>query len=311
MEPNEVDDDDVHKDPDPDPERSRLLAAVDKVMPPAGLPPELKFMESSFVVPSPSFKLRSGSLVRELTFRPANGEKKPNRMNLCELMKRLGVTEEQAVRRRDEIVAEMDPTDPNISTTSVLRLIADYRAKVADLLNKETWEHMTEFQRKQAVDRVQNRMERRAKRAAGIEDSQTRFCRPIKREHAEDTVQAALEKEGFVVKDPSKRTSTRCNPRTDIIWVYNNLDNLAVTIDDAPSTGAYYYLTSIRSDPDLRTDFYKSVFPKVLPTKADSAKEEEAEADTQVQDQFIGRMIGLRDKAKRNPPPGPEDEKGN
>jgi hypothetical protein len=51
-----------------------------------------------------------------------------------------------------------------------------------------------------------------------------------------------------------------------IQWVFEHLD-LEVEPEDAPSSGAWSLLNSIRANDQLRLEFFKTIWPKLLPTK--------------------------------------------
>ena len=57
-------------------------------------------------------------------------------------------------------------------------------------------------------------------------------------------------------------------------WVFNNIDVAGLKPKDAPTSGAWSLLMRVRSVPDLAVDFYKQVWPKLLPTKAQLEVEE-------------------------------------
>lgn len=62
------------------------------------------------------------------------------------------------------------------------------------------------------------------------------------------------------------------NLRDDIEWIYNNIGYKEVSPADAPSIGAYSHLKKIQADPVLQSEFYKSVWIKILP-KSDASEE--------------------------------------
>jgi hypothetical protein len=70
-------------------------------------------------------------------------------------------------------------------------------------------------------------------------------------------------------------------PASEIRWIF---DNLCVRVgpQDAPSAGAWGYLLAIRADESLKSDFLKSVYPKLLPSKAASEEAERKRDDSAV-----------------------------
>jgi hypothetical protein len=62
------------------------------------------------------------------------------------------------------------------------------------------------------------------------------------------------------------------NAREIIEWIYNHLGMEEVSPLDAPTPGAYYHLKRIQVDPDLQSEFFKNIWPKILP-KADMMDE--------------------------------------
>ena len=62
------------------------------------------------------------------------------------------------------------------------------------------------------------------------------------------------------------------NLRDAIEWIYNNIGVKDVSPAEAPSIGAYSHLKKIQADPVLQSEFYKSVWIKILP-KNDASEE--------------------------------------
>jgi hypothetical protein len=56
--------------------------------------------------------------------------------------------------------------------------------------------------------------------------------------------------------------------RAVIQWVFDNIGIEDLSPKDAPSSGAWFLLQEVRSFPELRREFYKTIFPKILPTKS-------------------------------------------
>ncbi len=55
---------------------------------------------------------------------------------------------------------------------------------------------------------------------------------------------------------------------SDINWMYNNMMVADVTVDDAPSPGAWAHLQYYRSNDAAMEDFYTKVYPRLIPAKA-------------------------------------------
>jgi hypothetical protein len=55
------------------------------------------------------------------------------------------------------------------------------------------------------------------------------------------------------------------NARDVIDWIYNNMGNKNVSPSCAPTIGAYSHLKKIQADPVLQAEFYKNIWPKILP----------------------------------------------
>lgn len=76
-----------------------------------------------------------------------------------------------------------------------------------------------------------------------------------------------------------------CRDPVAIIWyLYENIDNLEATESTAPSRGAWYQLQAIRGSVDLRSEFYRNTWPKVIPpkSKVDGGGEKVHERDTSI-----------------------------
>lgn len=73
----------------------------------------------------------------------------------------------------------------------------------------------------------------------------------------------------FIGKDPA-------SARQVVEWVFNNLDVEGLKPKDAPSPGAWSLLQRVRLYPELTVDFYKTVWPKLLPNKAQIEAEDRA-----------------------------------
>jgi hypothetical protein len=78
--------------------------------------------------------------------------------------------------------------------------------------------------------------------------------------------------------------------RADLEFVYNSIDLEDVEPEDAPSAGAWGLLCRVRALPALQVEFYTSMWPKLLPSRASL---EETPRDT------ISGLIGLVDEIKK------------
>jgi len=58
------------------------------------------------------------------------------------------------------------------------------------------------------------------------------------------------------------------DPIAEIIWIFNHLTIEGVEPKDAPSPGAYGYLMWAQQNPQNRSDFLKTTYAKVVPTKS-------------------------------------------
>ena len=93
--------------------------------------------------------------------------------------------------------------------------------------------------------------------------------------------------------DPEKKTGIR-----EIVeWVFNHVDVEDVTPSMAPSPGAWSLLISVRDDPGVRADFYKSIWAKLLPTKTQIEEEDKFSDDGSDIAELIGRLQQARQVA--------------
>ena len=73
--------------------------------------------------------------------------------------------------------------------------------------------------------------------------------------------------------------STENNPIEDIRWVFHALGAKDLKPQDAPSTGAWSLLQTLRNDEIALKSFYTTVYPKLLPTRAQLEKGENNRAE--------------------------------
>ncbi len=76
-----------------------------------------------------------------------------------------------------------------------------------------------------------------------------------------------------------------------IQWVFDNMMNKDVKMQDAPNAGAWGYLNACRNDETVRSDFYKVVWPKTMPDKKDLAYANRFEDDGRHIQDIINRMF--------------------
>lgn len=82
------------------------------------------------------------------------------------------------------------------------------------------------------------------------------------------------------------------NSRKIIEWIYDNINKTDLSIDEAPSEGAYLHLLELQKDPELKREFFRTIWPKILP-KATVMEElnKRMEDDGRTQFSLIERML--------------------
>lgn len=84
------------------------------------------------------------------------------------------------------------------------------------------------------------------------------------------------------------------DPKGDIRWVFQALGSDGLKPEDAPSAGAWAYFCQLKEDQMMRKDFYRTVAPKLLPSKSQLDK-----GDDRVDD---GRkLFGIIERLLREP----------
>ncbi len=84
------------------------------------------------------------------------------------------------------------------------------------------------------------------------------------------------------------------DPKGDIRWVFQALGSDGLKPGDAPSPGAWAYYRQLLADQTMRKDFYRTVAPKLLPSKSQLDK-----GDDRVDD---GRkLFGIIERLLREP----------
>ena len=85
------------------------------------------------------------------------------------------------------------------------------------------------------------------------------------------------------------------NPMDDIKWVFHALGVADLKPKDAPSPGAWLMLCSLREDEIALKQFYTSVYPKLLPTKAQMEKGDPRAEDGRKQFVLIEQLLSEPD----------------
>lgn len=85
------------------------------------------------------------------------------------------------------------------------------------------------------------------------------------------------------------------DPIGDLKWVFQALGAKDLKPADAPSSGAWALLTTLQNDELLLKGFYTTVFPKLLPSKAQIDKGEDRVDDGR-------KLFGLIEQLLREPP---------
>jgi hypothetical protein len=101
-----------------------------------------------------------------------------------------------------------------------------------------------------------------------------------------------------VVEDTRPRVIDRApvSARTAFQWVFDNVGDDSLESDDAPSEGAWQLLCAIRSDKNLKRDFYKQYAQKMMSLK-DADRNERIRDDDREQIRIIDDLIRLRERA--------------
>ena len=88
--------------------------------------------------------------------------------------------------------------------------------------------------------------------------------------------------------------------RADLEFVYNSIDLLDVEPEDAPSAGAWGLLCRVRALPALQVEFYTSMWPKLLPSRAslEEAPKETASAVIGLIDELVKARVEAETAAK-------------
>lgn len=68
-------------------------------------------------------------------------------------------------------------------------------------------------------------------------------------------------------KSDFKKWDGKIDTISDINWIYNNLMVADVTVEDAPSPGAWAHLQYHRSNAAAMAEFFTKVYPRLIPAK--------------------------------------------
>ena len=76
--------------------------------------------------------------------------------------------------------------------------------------------------------------------------------------------------------------------RSVVQWVFDNMDLSDVSVSDCPSAGAWSLLMACRVSRDLKREFYRGIWPKLLPSRSHMEMEARFRDD--------GRQISIIDR---------------
>jgi len=78
-----------------------------------------------------------------------------------------------------------------------------------------------------------------------------------------------------------------------VLWIFDNIDIVDVGPKDAPSSGAWSFLIQMRKDNALRREFYRSIWPRLLPSRSQIELEESMFDDGREDATIINRISAL------------------
>ncbi len=84
------------------------------------------------------------------------------------------------------------------------------------------------------------------------------------------------------------------DPIGDLKWVFQALGSKDLKPEDAPSAGAWALLTNLNDDEMMLKDFYRTVFPKLLPSKSQLDKGDDRADDGR-------KLFGIIERLLREP----------
>ena len=93
---------------------------------------------------------------------------------------------------------------------------------------------------------------------------------PDKIEQFTDKLRAKREAEKkAMMRSKDEFTERPSTPLNDVDWIYHNINTKGIKPSDAPSSGAYYHLLEIQSDPSNKSEFYKMYMSRRLPSRSE------------------------------------------
>jgi hypothetical protein len=136
-----------------------------------------------------------------------------------------------------------------------------------------------------------------------IREEAAKLERAHRKNAAAERAKQEVDKNIDVLFDGKRSTLTK-----DVRWVYENIELDEVNMEDCPSSGAYGLWQWARL-PQNKGDFYRSIWSKLLPSKAviDSGQDPEL-ADEDTSQDFLDGLIQMKVWAERKA--GSEPEKG-
>jgi hypothetical protein len=94
---------------------------------------------------------------------------------------------------------------------------------------------------------------------------------PVVSESSLQKVNSSVRKKGVLKATAKKADFTKWDGKIDTIsdlnWIYNHLMVADVTVDDAPSPGAWAHLQYHRSNEAAMAEFFTKVYPRLIPAK--------------------------------------------
>ena len=93
--------------------------------------------------------------------------------------------------------------------------------------------------------------------------------------------------------EPAASPARSSNDAREILrWVYEHLGDTEAQLakPKPPSPGALAHLLELRASPDLKRDFYNTVYPKLLPSRSELNRAERMNDDGRTTLELIGRV---------------------
>lgn len=93
--------------------------------------------------------------------------------------------------------------------------------------------------------------------------------------------------------EPEASPARSSNDAREILrWVYEHLGDTEAQLAKLkpPSPGALAHLLELRASPDLKRDFYNTVYPKLLPSRSELNRAERMNDDGRTTLELIGRV---------------------